>query len=224
MTTVEHLKMLKSPRILSPNNSFHTPSTSLSSPVVLHRPSDQEKFSMLFYSIIRMLLRECIVLVYCYLLNHSLISIPLYVMYPHGTPAMMTHICFPRLPPMPESPSPLSTFWSWDLLNYQPFHGASQSALRWLVLCTNVSRLQPPIIQPNMDLDVAVKAFWRCYWNPSSDVKQRNHPEYLGGPGLISWQGRSRVSQKKKFHLCTGHAWEFWSPLLFVSLMDSGLA
>lgn len=188
MTTVEHLKMLKSPRILSPNNSFHTLSTSLSSPMVLHRPSDQEKFSMLFYSIIRMPLRECIVLVYCYLLNHSSISIPLYVMYSHGTPVMMTHICFPRLflmfppplplpglPPMLESLSPLSTFWSWDLLSYQPFHGASQSALRWLVLCANVSRLQPPIIQANMDLDVAIKAFWRCYWNPSSDVKQRNH-------------------------------------------------
>lgn len=160
------------------------PSIRLPSPVVLYRPSDQDKFSMLFYSIIRMPLRECIALAYCYLLNHSSISVPLYEMYFHGTPAAMTHICFPRLflkfptppplpglLPMPESPSLLSTFWSWDLLSYQPSHEASQSALRWLILCVDVARLRPPVIQSNMDLDVAVKAFWRCYWNPSSDVK-----------------------------------------------------
>ena len=48
---------------------------------------------------------------------------PFVLMYFHGTPVMMIHIRFPRLfltfppplrfpglPPMPESPSPLSTF------------------------------------------------------------------------------------------------------------------
>lgn len=42
------------------------------------------------------------------------------------------------------------------------------SSMWWLLWCGNLARLQPPVIQSNVSLDVAMKGFCRCNESPSS--------------------------------------------------------